>query len=94
MRRYVICVNIYLILHKRLPSCVAASTTCFMSLFCALFLAYMDKRAARILKRKIAQEGQVVRLTDIKDFPAIFWLVSIICIAYYMAIFPFIALGK
>lgn len=73
---------------------IIASTTCFMSLFCALFLAYMDKRAERILKRKIAQEGQVVRLTDIKDFPAIFWLVSIICIAYYMAIFPFIALGK
>ena len=77
-----------------LPSYVAASTTCFMSLFCALFLAYMDKRVEKILKRKIAQEGQVVRLTDIKDFPAIFWLVCIICIAYYMAIFPFIALGK
>jgi hypothetical protein len=54
----------------------------------------MDKRAEKILKRKIADEGQVVRLTDIKDFPVIFWLVSVICVAYYMAVFPFIALGK
>ncbi|PSN30823.1 Major facilitator superfamily domain-containing protein 1 [Blattella germanica] len=71
-----------------------ASATCFMSLLCAILLAIMDKRAERILKRKIAQDGEVVRLTDVKDFPAIFWLISVVCVAYYVAIFPFIALGK
>jgi len=65
-----------------------------MSLLCALLLAYMDKRAERILKRKTAQEGEVVRLTDIKDFSATFWLISVVCVAYYVAVFPFIALGK
>jgi hypothetical protein len=54
----------------------------------------MDKRAERILKRKTAQDGEVVRLTDVKDFPAIFWLISVVCVAYYVAVFPFIALGK
>ncbi|XP_067006714.2 lysosomal dipeptide transporter MFSD1 [Anabrus simplex] len=71
-----------------------ASATCVMSLVCALILAYMDKRAERILKRKPAQDGEVVHITDVKDFPAIFWMISIVCVAYYVAIFPFIALGK
>jgi ADP-ribose pyrophosphatase YjhB (NUDIX family) len=54
----------------------------------------MDKRAERILKRKTSQEGEVVRLTDVKDFPAIFWVISVVTVAYYVAVFPFIALGK
>ncbi|CAG2058035.1 unnamed protein product [Timema podura] len=71
-----------------------ASVTCVMSLVCALLLAWMDKRAERILKRKPLHEGEVVRLTDVKDFPALFWMVCIVCVAYYVAVFPFIALGK
>nr|CAD7398538.1 unnamed protein product [Timema cristinae] len=71
-----------------------ASVTCVMSLVCALLLAWMDKRAERILKRRPPHEGEVVRLTDVKDFPALFWMVCIVCVAYYVAVFPFIALGK
>nr|CAD7454507.1 unnamed protein product [Timema tahoe] len=71
-----------------------ASVTCVMSLVCALLLAWMDKRAERILKRRPLHEGEVVRLTDVKDFPALFWMVCIVCVAYYVAVFPFIALGK
>ena len=37
--------------------------------------------------------GEVIRLSDVKDFPATLWLIFIICVAYYVAIFPFIALG-
>lgn len=37
---------------------------------------------------------EVVKLSDVKDFSAGFWLISIICVAYYIAIFPLIALGK
>lgn len=54
----------------------------------------MDKRAERLLRRGEGQENEVVSLTDVKDFKPIFWLVALICIAYYVAIFPFIALGK
>merc|ERR1719481_1842449 len=31
---------------------------------------------------------------DIFGFPPIFWLLSVICLAYYAAIFPFISLGQ
>ena len=31
---------------------------------------------------------------DILTFPLSFWLLSIVCLAYYVAIFPFISLGQ
>lgn len=37
---------------------------------------------------------EVVRLSDVRYFPVSFWLVAGICVFYYLAIFPFIALGK
>ncbi|KAL0105712.1 hypothetical protein PUN28_015880 [Cardiocondyla obscurior] len=81
------------------PKCIGivlflAAITCVMSIICACVLAFMDKRAERLLRRGEGQESQVVSLTDVKDFKPIFWLVAVICIAYYVAIFPFIALGK
>jgi hypothetical protein len=65
-----------------------------MSLLCAVLLEFMDTRAERILKRNTNQEGQVMGLTDGEHFPAVFCLITVICIAYYVAMFPFIALGK
>ncbi len=41
----------------------------------------------------ISLAGEVIRFTDVKDFPLAFWLLSIICVAYYVTIFPFIGLG-
>ncbi len=64
-----------------------------MSLLSGLILGYLDKRANRILK-KTGQAGEVIRFSDVKDFPATFWLMSVICVAYYCAIFPFIGLGQ
>ena len=37
--------------------------------------------------------GEVIRLRDVKDFPLTLWLIFIICVSYYVAIFPFIGLG-
>lgn len=71
-----------------------ATLTCVMSLICALILGYMDKRAERILQRNNNPSGQVPKLTDIFTFKPPFWMVSVICVAYYVAIFPFIALGQ
>jgi hypothetical protein len=34
-----------------------------------------------------------IRLTDVRFFPLTFWLLSIICVAYYVAVFPFVGLG-
>lgn len=71
-----------------------ASTTCLMSMASALILGWMDKRAERILRRNDNPSGEVAKLTDVKTFKISFWMVSVICVAYYVAIFPFIALGK
>ncbi len=70
-----------------------ASSTCVFSLLCALILAFYDKRAERILNRSAGQTGEVVRITDAKDFSLSFWMISIICVTYYVTIFPFTALG-
>lgn len=59
------------------------------------FLAgWMDKRAERILKRNINPGGDVAKLSDITTFRLDFWMVSVVCVAYYVAIFPFVALGQ
>ncbi|XP_057329368.1 major facilitator superfamily domain-containing protein 1-like [Microplitis mediator] len=81
------------------PECIGivlflASLTCVFSMICACLLGLMDKRTETLLRRGHGEEPEVVRLTDVKDFKGIFWLIVVICIAYYVAIFPFIALGK
>ncbi|KAM8710696.1 hypothetical protein ACLKA7_017336 [Drosophila subpalustris] len=71
-----------------------ATLTCVMSLLCALILGFMDKRAERIMQRNNNPSGEIPKLTDVFTFKPPFWMVSIICVAYYVAIFPFIALGQ
>ncbi|KAG7471083.1 hypothetical protein MATL_G00120700 [Megalops atlanticus] len=71
-----------------------ASSTCIFSLLCALVLGYLDKRAERILNKEQGKTGEVIKLTDVKDFSLSLWLIFIICVAYYVAIFPFIGLGQ
>ncbi|XP_063696106.1 major facilitator superfamily domain-containing protein 1-like isoform X1 [Culicoides brevitarsis] len=73
---------------------LVASVTCVMSMLSALILGWMDKRAERILRRNNNASGEIARLSDIKTFKISFWMVTVICVAYYVAIFPFIALGK
>ncbi|XP_058794311.1 major facilitator superfamily domain-containing protein 1-like [Phymastichus coffea] len=71
-----------------------SAMTCMGSMICALLLGYMDSHAEKVLKRNEGPQPELVKLTDVKDFKNIFWLVAGICVAYYIAIFPFISLGK
>lgn len=71
-----------------------AALTCVMSMICACLLGLMDKRAERLIRRNDGAPPEMVQLKDVKKFKLSFWLVALICIAYYVAIFPFIALGK
>lgn len=71
-----------------------ATTTCLFSMFCALILGFMDKRAEVLLRRHETTNSEVVRFTDIVEFKFTFWLITVICVSYYVAIFPFIALGE
>nr|XP_014129617.1 major facilitator superfamily domain-containing protein 1 [Zonotrichia albicollis] len=68
--------------------------TCVFSLSCALVLAYLDRRAERLLCKEQGKTGEVIKLTDVKDFSLSLWLIFVICVCYYAAVFPFIGLGK
>lgn len=70
-----------------------AAATCAFSLICALILAFFDKRAQRILNKQTSKTGEVIHITDIKDFSLMFWMLTLICVFYYVAIFPFTSLG-
>ncbi|XP_018409468.1 PREDICTED: major facilitator superfamily domain-containing protein 1 [Nanorana parkeri] len=68
--------------------------TCVFSLVCALVLGYLDKRAEKILDKEQGKTGEVIKLTDVKDFSLSLWLIFLVCVCYYVAVFPFIGLGK
>lgn len=71
-----------------------AASTCVMSFISALILGWMDRKAEKVLRRLDNAGGEVPQLSDMKTFKVSFWMVSVVCVAYYVAIFPFIALGK
>lgn len=72
-----------------------ASVTTLFSLISSLILAVLDKRREKLLgTHNNHSTEEVVRLSDVRYFPVSFWLVAGICLFYYLAIFPFIALGK
>lgn len=68
--------------------------TCVLSLICALVLAYLDQRAERILHKEQGKTGEVIKLTNVKDFSLPLWLIFVICVCYYVVVFPFTGLGK
>ncbi|CAL1273739.1 unnamed protein product [Larinioides sclopetarius] len=71
-----------------------ASLTCVFSLISSLIMGFFDWRAEKILNKAAGQTGEVVRLSDIKDFPLTFWIITAVCVTYYSAIFPFVGLGS
>uniref|UniRef100_UPI00358F3B5D lysosomal dipeptide transporter MFSD1 isoform X1 n=2 Tax=Myxine glutinosa TaxID=7769 RepID=UPI00358F3B5D len=68
--------------------------TCLFSLACGLILGYLDKRAERILHRKSHGTEKVIKLSDVRYFPLSLWMIVMVCVFYYVAVFPFIGLGK
>ena len=71
-----------------------AGLTCVLSLIASLILALQDKRAERILNRTIPQSDEGVRLKDATNFKSEFWMLTLICVSFYLTIFPFIAVGS
>ncbi|XP_014669907.1 PREDICTED: major facilitator superfamily domain-containing protein 1-like [Priapulus caudatus] len=70
-----------------------AAATCVMTLICALLLGFFDHRANRILRLDEGKTAEAIHITDVKDFGLAFWMLCIICVSFYVAIFPFIGLG-
>ena len=66
---------------------------CAFSLLCNIVYIIMDRRGERILKLKDESVKERIVLKDLKEFKPTFWYVTLICVTFYSAIFPFTALS-
>ena len=60
---------------------------------CGVVLGLFDLRAEKILHRKEEKSAEKISVKDIKDFPLRVWIMFLICVAYYVTVFPFIGLA-
>lgn len=71
-----------------------AASTCAVSLIASFILAYLDKRAERILNRTTTRlEEANLSIKDAVNFKSEFWMLTIICVTFYSTIFPFITMA-
>lgn len=73
-----------------------AAATCLFSFICASILGILDKRAERIMQRNDPNNSEsleMIKFKDIRDFNSSFWYLTMICVLYYICIFPFVSLG-
>ncbi len=71
----------------------AAVLFCGFSLLTAFVYAVMDKHGERILNLPKPLADEKVKLSDVKVFSKSYWYVTILCVTFYSAIFPFTALS-
>jgi MFS family permease len=70
----------------------AAVLLCVFSLACNLVFIAMDNHAEKVLAMKEGEADKIV-LADIRQFSASYWYVTLLCLTFYSAIFPFTALS-
>ena len=66
---------------------------CIFSLVCSIVLGAFDWKAEKITRCKESGTGEKISIRDVKDFPLRLWVIFIICVAYYVTVFPFIGLA-
>ncbi len=74
---------------------IAAVLFCSISLVANILYIFLDRRGEKILKLEEDTEGasDKIVLSDIKNFKPSFWFVTMLCVTFYSAIFPFTALS-
>ncbi len=72
---------------------IAAVFFCIFSLIANIFYIFMDRKGDRVLR--LTEEGAEEKIVfkDIKQFNSSFWYVTLLCVTFYSAIFPFTALS-
>jgi MFS family permease len=70
----------------------AAVICCIISLTANIVYIIMDRRAERALKLKDGSEEKI-HIRDVKEFKPSFWFVTLLCVTFYSAIFPFLNLS-
>ena len=71
----------------------AAFLLCGLSLLCNLVSNFMDRNGERVLAIKAEGAGDRIVFADIKAFTGAYWYVTLLCLTFYSAIFPFTALS-
>lgn len=66
---------------------------CVVSLVANIAYILMDRRGEHALKLKDESAGEKIVLKDIKEFKPTFWFITLLCVTFYSAIFPFTALS-
>jgi len=72
---------------------IAAVLVCLVSLAANVVYIIMDKKAENALKLADESGEDKIVLSDIKFFKNRFWFVTLLCLTFYSAIFPFTALS-
>ncbi len=71
----------------------AAVIFCAFSLLAAFVYAIMDKHGENALNLPKPLADEKVKLSDVKVFSKSYWYVTVLCVTFYSAIFPFTALS-
>ena len=69
----------------------AAAFFTVLSLLGNFLYVILDKKAEKILELDTEGAGDKIIFQDIKKLPKAFWLISLLCVTFYSAIFPFTA---
>jgi MFS family permease len=71
----------------------AAAVCCVVSVLANIVYIFMDRRGERLLKLKDSETEEKIVFKDIRKFKPTFWFVTMLCMTFYSAIFPFTALS-
>lgn len=72
---------------------IAAVLFCAVSLLANVVYIIMDKRGEKALTLEDGEAEEKIVFSDIKHFKPSFWYVTMLCVTFYSAIFPFTALS-
>ena len=70
----------------------AAAGFCLFSVLCNLVYNVMDLHGEKVLALPNPQGGDKIVFSDIRKFNSSYWYVVLLCVTFYSAIFPFMAL--
>ena len=71
----------------------AAAGFCLFSLLCNVIYMIMDQHGEKVLGLPKPDGADKIVLSDIGKFNSSFWFVTLLCVTFYSAIFPFTALA-
>jgi MFS family permease len=72
---------------------LVAVLACVISLVANIIYIFMDRRGERELKLRDESAEEKIVFKDIKELKPTFWYVTLLCMTFYSAIFPFTSLA-